>query len=194
MTLEDVNKLVELFRQNPILGMAALLPWLAIIWRQVRSKAPAPTPGTTWATICAVVDFIAGVIPTAKVDAKPTAAPVRAGIVDFKTGEPLPPDIPRGTLVSVGADGRVMPFKAMEQRRMRRQVRRIAFASGRDISDMDDAGVDEVIERARAKAQETSAGPLRDLLAWIVANPQVILAILSLFMGEKQNEAAEVTV
>lgn len=168
----------------------AFLGSVALAARAIVKYVPNPTPGTVMYYVVEVCKFLGTVIPTNKVDHAPKPVTATVGTIrDISTGVVLTPDQPRTfntasfTLADT-SEGRDRPF-------LRRRIRAIAKRNGVDISEMDDADIDAVISRARAKAGEK--GPIRDFLAWIVANPQIILQILMLFMGDKPNDAVEVS-
>lgn len=113
--------------------------------------------------------------------------PIPIGIItDFKTGEVVPQDSRvKVDYISTGGAVRGRPL-------LRTMVRRIAARNGLDASKLTDSQIDEVIAEATH-----NAGPIKDLLSWIFANPETILAIikvlLMVFAEEKQTVDPGVT-
>lgn len=160
----------------------AFLGSVALAARAIVKYVPNPTPGTLMYYVVEVCKFLGTVIPTDKVDHAPKPIAATVGTIrELSTGLPLPPDAPRTFTTASFSQAEV--YGDRERPFLRRRIRAIAKRNGVDISEMDDADIDAVISRARTKAGEK--GPIRDFLAWIVANPQIILQILMLFMGDK---------
>lgn len=175
MTYDDLMKLIELFRQNPVAGLIAALPWIALGLRWILANAPAPTPGTWWATVAAVLKVIAGVIPTAKVDA--TSAQPRVQV---------PVDTPQDMSA---ADTRIRRRRPL----VRAAIRVLATANKIPVSDeILDIAVQHVEDEV-----EAGDGPLQSLLEWIKDNPEIIIALIkalvAAFAAPKQNDASEVS-
>lgn len=158
-----MKDLIQWVTDNPALATTV---WGGVVYiaRQILANAPAPKPGTWWAVGAAILKVIGAVIPTNKVDPVPTApAPAT-------TTAPAAPDA--GPIAE--DDPEAHPF-------LRRRIRAIAKRNGLDISEMADSDIDRVIDSARLTAA-AAGGPIRDFIAWVLANPQVILALLQKFV------------
>ena len=178
----DFDQWIELARANPWAATIAALPVIALAIRYVRANGPTPVPGTTWAKVCAVLDLISGVISTAKVDAIAKPGDSREATAQRMTAENV--EVFRAQLARDPGRGRPL---------IRAIVRRLAKKNGMDTADLTDDEIDGVIIEATR-----SAGPIKDLLSWIFAHPEAILAILKLLLlfaadEPKPNDAHEVS-
>lgn len=118
---------------------------------------------------------------------------------------PPSPEVGREKAINSAPDGSavrvpLMPAPAFletmglgaRDRPLRCRVRRLAKLNGLDISELEDAEIDEAIEQAKGKwaiaaRDALPRGPIAEFFAWLVANPEVILAILRLFTMDRAN-------
>ena len=96
--------------------------------------------------------------------------------IDQVIGEKIP-TAPVGIIREVSTGAILQLDRPRGRPLLRTMVRRIAERNGLDASKLTDTQIDEVIAEATH-----SAGPIKDLLSWIFANPEKLLAIIKVLL------------
>lgn len=168
-----MQELIEWVKAHPAETIIYVIAFSRLVVKYTPTDVDNKILAAILGPVIEIAKFFGIVIPPDKVDPTvPVGVPV--GIIrEVSTGAILPRD---------RAGGRPL---------LRAVVRRIAKARGLDTSQITDDEIDDVIAEATH-----NAGPIKDLLSWIFANPEAIVALLKLllmFAGDKPNDAHEVT-
>lgn len=162
----------------------AILGAVAYAARLIVKYNPAPPPGSFIAFVVDVCKFLGTVIPNNPNDPALKQAAEKA--VDAKIEEPIQARAV-GVIRTVATGKLLEPEPLLGRRRdrslLRRRFRAIARRNGLDISELDDAAIEEAIHRAEFEHAGQMGGPIKDFFQWVIDNPDKVLAALKLILS-----------